>query len=381
MIGSAKAHRPRRRPSAPVALVPQPRSEPPFVVDADPALDDGPLREARQAAVMGAWEDAEALLADTGRDHDRRAHRVAVLAAASRGQQWAQAWAVAEPESPHAYAVLAHAAVLECLRSPGVATFRRALRLFEEAVTRDPLDPVPHLARLSMARIEVPPAPRDRAEPELTAEHVLNPETWRPAQIATPADFDGWDLSHEPGWTPFDAALALDPASWEAHHLMLEALSPRLGPRAPGTEWHMIDFARRAAAQVPVSSPLRLLPLWAHLEMSRAREEDGVLRSALHEWQMWREPPVFEDLKRALAWWDAPSRQHAPPYAKRVADLNVLAYALYATGRWAPAVQVFEAIGPYMTAPWREVEIAGERGEAAFGKARRATLTHAAEES
>ncbi|GGW10760.1 hypothetical protein GCM10010264_43210 [Streptomyces globisporus] len=82
----------------------------------DPALDDDELIAARGQFVQGRWSDARTLLVATGRDWDRRGHRVLALAETSSAEDWAGDWLLVEPESADAAVLLACARVVRALR-------------------------------------------------------------------------------------------------------------------------------------------------------------------------------------------------------------------------------------------------------------------------
>lgn len=107
----------------------------------DPALDDTELVSARAALAQGRWTAARALLATTGDDWDRRAHRVTVLAQTPAAVPWARDWQVAEPDSPAAALLLALARVHRALA--GKERPERAREACRALAAAEPEDPTP----------------------------------------------------------------------------------------------------------------------------------------------------------------------------------------------------------------------------------------------
>ncbi|MFE2654692.1 hypothetical protein ACFXGY_32950, partial [Streptomyces sp. NPDC059346] len=84
----------------------------------DPALDDDELIAVRGRFARGRWSEARTLLVGTGRDWDRRAHRLLALAEIASAVDWAGDWLLVEPESADAAVLLGCARVARALR-PG----------------------------------------------------------------------------------------------------------------------------------------------------------------------------------------------------------------------------------------------------------------------
>ncbi|MEU1184821.1 hypothetical protein ABZ464_45855 [Streptomyces sp. NPDC005820] len=283
-----------------------------------PALDDdllhttlAELRPAPQLHGLGAgsarpvWEPAARLLRATGRDWDRRAHRVSVLA----GQLPAvvsQRWAADRPGDGDA---LVLRACVETLRAPaeGHAAVRAAERTCLRAADACPEDPTPWLALLSLMH-----------------------SCAVPVKDAVPV------------WSE-----AVRRAPWHrtAYHRLLEYLSPR----GHGTLPDMMEFAWQAAARAPHGSPVALLPVAARVELTAHRRAASPL-DALGTNVNWSEPRAVQEIDTALTGW---FRTAAPAHAEAVADLNVLAFALTRAHRPDEAAPVFRRIGRHMTRhPW-----------------------------
>ncbi|MEU9171344.1 hypothetical protein AB0D34_26680 [Streptomyces sp. NPDC048420] len=278
-----------------------------------PALDDDALhttltelRPTLQSHGLGAgssrphWQPVAELLRDTGRDWDRRWHRMSVLADRLPAAV-SERWIADRPGDGDALVLRA------CVRrAPAEArvTAREAERACLRAAEVCPEDPTPWLAYLDLMYSHAVP-PRDAV----------------------------------PVWTE-----AVTRAPWHrgAYHRLLSYLSPR----GHGTVTDMTDFARQAAARAPYGSPLALLPVAARIELVAHRQRQMPLGADSH----WHEPRADEEIDAALTGW---FHTAAAPHAEAVTDLNLLAFALVRTHRPADATSVFRRIGRHMTPhPW-----------------------------
>ncbi|MFF5186075.1 hypothetical protein ACFY30_20280 [Streptomyces sp. NPDC000345] len=283
-----------------------------------PELDDEPLhrtllelRPSRQLHGLGAgstrpvWEPAAHLLRATGRDWDRRAHRVSVLAR-SLPAVVSQRWTADRPGEGDA---LVLRACVETIRAPaeGHAAVRAAERTCLRAAEACPEDPTPWLALLSLMY-----------------------SCAVPVKDAVPV------------WTE-----AVHRAPWHrtAYHRLLEYLSPR----GHGTLPDMMDFAWQAAARAPHGSPVALLPVAARVELTAHRQGESRL-AALGASGNWNEPRAVQEIDVALQGW---FHSAAAAHAEAVTDLNVLAFALTRAHLPDEAAPVFRRIGRHMTRhPW-----------------------------
>lgn len=290
-----------------------------------PALDDDALhatltesRPALQSHGLGAgsgrppWQPVAELLRETGRDWDRRWHRMSVLADALPAAV-SERWIAERPGDGDALTLWA---CVRCARQtpaaegsiPSAADSRAAVQAAERACLRAaemcPEDPTPWLALLDlMYAVAVPPG------------------------VAVPV------------WTE-----AVTRAPWHrgAYHLLLRHLSPR----GHGSVAPMLDFTRQAAARAPHGSPLALLPVAARVELVAHRQRQLPFGADSH----WNEPAAGAEIDAALTdWFDTA----AVPHAEAVADLNLLAFALVRTHRPADATRVLRRLGRHMTPhPW-----------------------------
>ncbi|MER6628689.1 hypothetical protein ABT301_10660 [Streptomyces sp. NPDC000987] len=274
-----------------------------------PSLDDETLHEiltdlrpAGQLHGLGAgrsrplWQPVADLLHTTGRDWDRRAHRLSVLASRLPAAV-AERWIADRPDDGDALAL--HAFTLAG-RGPAAGAERACLR----AARVCPDDPAPWLALLA-----------------------LRYACGAPVRDAVAV------------WTE-----AVTRAPWHrgAYHGMLRHLSPRGHGAVPD----MLDFARHSAARAPYGSPLALLPVAARVELLAHRERHTPLGAG----GLWNEPRAAQEIDAALDGW---FRTAAAPHAEALADLNILAFALVRAHRPEDAGPVFERIGRHMTPhPW-----------------------------
>ncbi|MBV7699390.1 hypothetical protein [Streptomyces sp. TRM70350] len=288
-----------------------------FVV-AGPELDDRHLRRvltqmrpSHQLHGLGAsagrppWEPVAELLHATGRDWDRRVHRISVLAPALPTMV-VDRWITDRPKDPDALVVKAYAKVA---RADGA--HRSAARdVYDDCVRAaeaGPEDPTPWLAMLDLMYA-----------------------CGSPSRAVVPV------------WTE---AVNRHPWNRTAYHRLLRHLSPR----GHGTLAEMLDFARHSAARAPHGSPIAVLPIAARAELVAHREgsrSPTAVGAAAH----WNQPEAAAEIDTALTKW---FHVEAPPHAEVLADLNLLAFALTRAHRTAEAAPVFRRIGRHMTShPW-----------------------------
>lgn len=269
----------------------------------DPALDDAPLRGARDALGQGRWSDVRTLLIDTGTDWDLRGHRLAALAQASGSESWARDWQLTEPDNADAAVLVACAAAHAAAEGKGSRNAAR--QAVAEAADAAPEDPTPWLAALLLAR------------------HTGGLTDSRAA---------------------FDEVVARHPAHHHAHHLMLAALADT----HPGTE--IYDFAAERVAAAPAGSRMVLLPVVAHAELFRAHTASAVTPAG-DAGPHWQSRHAQHLVRVGFDWWlqwDAADR-----HPRRLIDLNFLAYAKFHEGRMAEAAALFQRVDSHVTqAPW-----------------------------
>jgi hypothetical protein len=311
-------------------------------LSADPALDDDELADARDATAGGDWLAARDLLARTGRDWDRKAHRVAVLAEDSvRRVAWVDTWMAAEPDNPDALTVRGHAEIIRgWLAREGTWAGQSTDAEYWSFVrtVRDPEDLCRSAAELALA------------DPTPWASLLLLARTQREASDEL--------------WRRWRELRTRDPYHREGTHHAFQYLCARWH----GSHGEMFDFVYRVVDEAPYGSPLAVLPLYAHAEYyayvtrgdERAREEHA---------EHWQRPQIQADIDHALDRWLGSRPQ---PSARAIVDHNYLAHALVEAGRWREAAEHFIAIGPYATElPWRYTD---DDPAGAFLDARRRAL-------
>ncbi|MFM9551192.1 hypothetical protein ACKI19_02595 [Streptomyces caniscabiei] len=281
-----------------------------------PELDDADLGKVRKRLVdrgsSGGRSLAvamiEQLLRDTGRDWDRRAHRLSVLAeSASPALQ--RSWAEEQAQDPDAQLLFAWGVLLRARyeEQPVPGETREALDACEHAAALRPEDPTPWVVRLGLLRL------------------------WRrPSQEVFPL---------------WDEIVRRDPWHREAHFQMLGYLSPW----ECGSHAQTVDFLDRVRAGAAPTAPTAGLEIAALVDLYQGTLDQGGLE-ALTAVHLWSRPNAVAALGRAMADWP---RAGYLTHAAAVADLNLLAYALVQAKRAGEAGEVFRAIGGLVTAyPW-----------------------------
>ncbi|MGP9017563.1 hypothetical protein ACT1U9_04030 [Streptomyces sp. BR1] len=293
-----------------------------------PAGLDQELRAVLADLQLGRWLAVRDLLARTGGDWALRTSRTQVLAVAAARTDAVEAWLVEEPGSADAVVMRARVAVERAVHAhrDGDATAgareREARQMCLLAARRVPADPVPWVALLALAQVDV---------------GLECGEHWRVAwEVMLPAG--PWGLLARVG--------ERDPAgNREAFHRMLQFFYA-----CPHTSVaDAINFAQWTVSWAPIGSPLRMLPLYAYMESYWRHRQDGTLDPLQH--RQWSREPVVHYVRRAFHGW---SDRPAP--ATSVMDLNYLAHALWAGHQYADAAKVFRALDRYATRlPWAYV--------------------------
>ncbi|MFG2143654.1 hypothetical protein ACGFRG_05565 [Streptomyces sp. NPDC048696] len=316
-----------------------------------PAGFDQELRAVLADLQLGRWLAVRDLLARTGGDWALRTSRTQVLAVAAARTDAVEAWLAEEPGSADAVVMRARVAVERAVHAhrggdaaAGVLE-REARQMCLLAARRVPADPVPWVALLALAQVDV---------------GLECGEHWRVAwEVMLPAG--PWGLLARVG--------ERDPAgSREAFHRMLQFFYA-----CPHTSVaDAINFAQWTVSWAPAGSPLRMLPLYAYMESYWRHRQDGTLDLLQH--RQWSREPVVHYVRRAFHGW---SDRPAP--ATSVVDLNYLAHALWAGHQYADAAKVFRALDRYATRlPWAYVCDDPGRPESAvreFVRARAQCLT------
>ncbi|MFJ1810571.1 MULTISPECIES: hypothetical protein [unclassified Streptomyces] len=273
----------------------------------DPALDDSELACARTAFAQGRRRPARALLARTGEDWDRRAHRMTVLALEPYAAARAHEWLLAEPGGADASVLLALAQVRRALRGKEDAAVARAA--CRSAAALAPADPTPWLGLLQL-------------EGDGGAQAVRIFEEVRSRHR---------DHHH-------------------AHHLMVARLAERRADGGQDPLHEVYEFAAWAAEQAPADSPLAILPVVAHAERYRVLAAHGFASTDPAASGHWRDGRARDVMKAAFDWW---LEWEHDDHARHLIDLNFLAHAKVLEGRGAEAAALFHRIGRHATPePW-----------------------------
>jgi hypothetical protein len=306
-----------------------------------PAGFDDELRTVLDDVRAGRWRSMSELLRDCP-TWGVRTTRSQVLAVAAAQRDTVQAWL---QEDPDANAVMMRARVRTQRALTAHRTGQRdrgkladhARAACGEAVRNWPLDPVPWVCLLALAQLDWPELERRRPE------HCLP----SPERMLPPGP---WGLLYE--------ADQRDPGNREAWHRFVQAI------QAYGQNAY--DIGRWASSQAPDGSPLLLLPLYLHAEHYAQQQARGALPPLY-----WTSDPISYYTAQALERWF----KHADRASWSPLDLNHLAQALYSGGRPAEAVEVFEAIGPFVTPePWKHLAQARDRWLEEFEHARHRCL-------
>ncbi|WP_033821042.1 hypothetical protein [Kitasatospora sp. MBT63] len=286
----------------------------------DPTLGDRPLAEARQDILVGRWQGARDLLRATGRDWDRRTHRMRLLADAAAGNRTVETWQAAEPANPDAMVLRAETDVMRLFNAvaggpaptPGQDALGRdrldrVVRICLQAAHGYPDDPVPWVSLMTVARL-------------YAGGHPQSGQWWRELQ-------------------------ARDRDTREGHHQVLRHLSARWH----GSHSKMYDFAWETASFAPSGSPLLALTQAARAEHYRHLvTTGGATDLALSH--HWKSDAALRDLGQTCEHWLG---HRTFELAQDVADLNFLAHGLVMAGVTDRAREVFALLGNRPTRiPW-----------------------------
>lgn len=276
-----------------------------------PELDDAALGRVLRAltGAPGAGPQdilvaqIEQLLRDAADDWDRRGHRVTVLAGAAPAL--ARRWRLKHPRSADALVLHAWADVLTARLTGRLDDPPATLDTCRRAADAAPADPTPWVALLAALCVEA------RTSAELTP-------IWK--EIA-----------------------ARDPWNREAYLTILVHLSPD----GQGSLAAQREFLDDVVTVMPPQAPPACLPLAAAVDQYH-REMAGSGVGALVAARFWEQPQNATLLDRIAGVWPRPDHLR---HAARVADLNLLAYALAKAGRSAEARWAFEAT-ENLVSPW-----------------------------
>ncbi len=285
-----------------------------------PAGHDSELRTVLQDLRTGRWLSMRNLLAATS-GPALWTQRTQVLAAVAAGSDAVRAWRSEEPRAVAATVMHCRITVERALRAHR-EEHPRTEELWHEAweacriaAHQSPADPVPWVCLLALAQLD---------EKQRLEEHRQIP----PGPMLFPGP---WGLLAE--------AHRRDPHNREAYHRMLQFVYAR---KSGGHLSEAVNFVQWASSTAPSGSALLVLPLYVRVE--RYRRENGHERALDLHW-------VTDDATREATlalegWFDRVNTAEAS-----LLDLSHLAHALWGSGQFTEAARVFEALGPYFTAP------------------------------
>ncbi|SPF05463.1 hypothetical protein [Streptomyces sp. MA5143a] len=285
-----------------------------------PELDDADLGKVRKRLVESRAAAGHALVAamieqllrGSGRDWDRRAHRMNVLAQ-STSPEFQSSWARDRDQDPDAQLLYAWGVMLRTPyeNQPDAQVTYDALDACARATEFRPEDPNPWAVRLGLLRL------------------------WRRPSTEV---FPLWgEIVRRDRWHR------------EAHLQMLGYLSPW----ECGSHSQTVEFLDRVRGEAPPTAPTAGLEVAALVDRYHGTLDQGGIEG-LTARHMWSSPDAATALDHALANWPRPGYLS---HAAAVADLNLLAYALVHATRVTQTGEVFRAIGGLVTSyPWARDE-------------------------
>jgi hypothetical protein len=309
-----------------------PLSEADLIVS--PIGADTDLRAAMEDLKLGRYLAARDLLAVTGMNLELRTSRSLLLAAGAGKGGAFKTWVDEDPASADAAMmwarVLTRAAVAAHRKGrPGDlvgAAARMARSACERAAVLAPYCPVPWICLLHLTQLPYDPSYFDPYA-------MRRPRPWDRIDDITMPYAGPWPLLYE-----IDRR---DPGNREGYQRMRQYFR-ECGPRGAA-----MNFSSWVATGTPRHPVLLMLPLYALMDDYMAVYGDGGSR------MYWQTDQVRLAARRARDVWFA----QVPPVQRAwlpLADLSHLAHALVACGE--DAREVFEAMGPYVTAePWQQI--------------------------
>ncbi|MEY9848423.1 hypothetical protein [Streptacidiphilus sp. MAP5-3] len=283
----------------------------------DQTHGDRELAAARHDLAVGRWQGVRDLLRDTGRDWDRRTHRVRLLADVAASTRTVESWQAAEPDNPDALVLRAETEVQRIFFAVAESHHQNGTPPpTEDACDRRDLDRV---ARICLQASE---------------KHSADPVPW--VSLMTLARLYGQGHPHV--WHWWRELQARDRFNREGHHQVLRHLSARWH----GSHGEMYNFARDSAAFAPLGSPLAALTQAARAEHFHRRvETEGPAAVGLT--YHWTHEVAVQALRSTMRQWIA--HRSGVEYAQDVADLNLLAHGLVFAGLAPEAKEVFALLG------------------------------------
>ncbi|QNP74949.1 hypothetical protein IAG44_39735 [Streptomyces roseirectus] len=311
-----------------------------------PAGHDDALRVALVELGAGHWRAMRDLLRATGERWGLRTSRTQVLAVAAARSDVTAVWVGEESGCYDAWLMSARVAVERALRARRTG-HRQALTLevrartaVWEAISRGPGDPVAWVCLLALAQLDTRQVREEHRSPS--------------GELGLPGG--PWGLLREVD--------RRDPCNREAYHRVVQFLLARECATGGESLAAVHDFGRLVASRQPWGSPVLLLPAYGYVERRRLGLADGAWRF------YWADSPMTGYTLDAFHHWF----RRVPPVQRSVADLSMLAYALWAGERRAEAAEVLRALEPYAAhEPWATVHTGSSQadpGEAMLLRAR-----------
>ncbi|MFE7077712.1 hypothetical protein ACFU96_47335 [Streptomyces sp. NPDC057620] len=245
------------------------------------------------------------LVAECGEDWDRRSHRLSVLSTCLPNALLAASWLARAPNSADALILHGWMALRDASATGGVPDESGILEDCYQAVRLRPRDPAPWVLMLGVMR-------RQR----------------RPFRQVRPI---------------WGEILARDPWHRQAHLEMLGYLSPA----EQGSHVAVLDFIDSRTSQMPAGAPPSGLKLIVEVQRYQKSLGRGGLEEIIAS-SHWNTRDAASSLEWAQACWLQPGFLR---HASAVADLNLLAFALIASRRFADAATAFRAVKGIVT-PW-----------------------------
>ncbi|MFG3028854.1 hypothetical protein ACGFZJ_09990 [Streptomyces sp. NPDC048253] len=245
------------------------------------------------------------LVAESGENWDRRAHRLSVLATCLPNASLAASWLTRAPNSADAMILHSRMALRDAKATGTAPDESGILEDCYQAVRLRPEDPAPWVLILSLMRMQQRPLQQVR--------------------------------------TIWQEIVARDPWHREAHLEMLGYLSPA----EQGSHMAALDFIDSRLSQMPAGAPSSGLRLTAEVQRYQRNVRRGGLNEIIAS-SHWNTQDVASTLDKAQNYWLQPGFLR---YAAAVADLNVLTFALVASRRFTEAAAAFRAVRGLVT-PW-----------------------------
>ncbi|MFC7529683.1 hypothetical protein [Actinoplanes sp. GCM10030250] len=291
--------------------------------DADRAIADHALLEARERARHGDWQAARKVIEDAGNDWELRGRRVAELSSlAQKEDGWLYAWLRPAPSDPSAV----H---MQAVMLGGRAAVARGSKTAEHTSAEQFVD----FEQLSEAAAQVGRRAMELAPPG-------DPLPWVTFMQAFFSDRHGRGITLD---EVFDEGRRRDPYNFDLHFRAVTLRCQKWG----GSHEQMFSTAREVAAAAPPGANSVMFPLFAHieyvlLEIAWDKKLEPSVRGAK---RYFRRAEVRQELDQWIAKW----RAGTPNPANRSTVLQWVAMFYILAGRRKAAREVFDELGQYVS--------------------------------